>query len=111
MVQKLVASLVDDLDGGPANATVEFGLDGKHYEIDLSDSNAAALRSTFAEFVAAARKLTSMRRGEKIAPVARVDREQNQAVRSWARAHGRNVSARGRIPTEVIEAYHQSSQK
>ena len=36
--------LVDDLDGGPADETVTFSLDGVSYEIDLTHDNAAALR-------------------------------------------------------------------
>ncbi len=35
------------------------------------------------------------------------DREQNQAIRVWARKNGYEVSDRGRIPSEVVEAYHR----
>lgn len=48
-------SLIDDLDGQVANETVTFGLDGKSYEIDLSDANASKLRDALAVYVAAAR--------------------------------------------------------
>jgi Lsr2 len=48
--------LVDDLDGSPASTTVEFGLDGQSYAVDLSAENAAKLRAALAEFVAAARE-------------------------------------------------------
>ncbi|HEY1971308.1 MAG TPA: Lsr2 family protein, partial [Pseudonocardia sp.] len=44
MAQKVVVSLVDDLSGDTAEETVEFGLDGKAYEIDLSSANADRLR-------------------------------------------------------------------
>jgi len=47
--------LVDDLDGEAADETVEFGIDGKSYEIDLSKDNAGRLRDALAEFVSAAR--------------------------------------------------------
>ena len=40
---------------------------------------------------------------------ASVDREQNQAIREWARTHKMKVSDRGRIPSEVLEAYHQAN--
>jgi hypothetical protein len=53
--------LVDDLDGKSADETVEFAIDGKSYEIDLSASNAGRLRDAFAEFVASARKVTGGR--------------------------------------------------
>ena len=42
MAQKITVALEDDLDGGPADQTVRFGLDGAEYEIDLSTSNATA---------------------------------------------------------------------
>ena len=34
------------------------------------------------------------------------DREQSQAIREWARKRGLKVSDRGRIPGEVLDAYH-----
>jgi hypothetical protein len=36
MAQKVQTLLIDDPDGGEAEATVRFGLDGTEYEIDLS---------------------------------------------------------------------------
>ena len=44
MAQKVMVTLVDDLDGSEAGETVEFGLDGAFYEIDLSEGNAERLR-------------------------------------------------------------------
>ena len=38
-----------------------------------------------------------------------IDREQNQAIREWARKRGMKVSDRGRIPAEVLEAYHKEN--
>lgn len=116
MAQKVMVSLVDDLDGGTAEETVGFGLDGRSYEIDLSSANAGKLRDALAEFVAAARRAGGGRRGRRSAAVsaggasrAAVDREQNQAIRDWARKQGMEVSDRGRIPAEVLEAYHKAS--
>ena len=92
MAQKVVVSLVDDLDGGSAEETVLFGLDGKIYEIDLSDANAAKLRDAVAEFVAAARRPGGGQRGRTASatgvPRPVIDREQNQAIREWARGRG-----------------------
>jgi Lsr2 len=105
--------LVDDLDGEVADETVEFGVDGKNYEIDLSTANAKKLRDALAEFVASARRAGGRRRGGG-APAAAprrpsIDREQNQAIREWARKRGMKVSDRGRIPAEVLEAYHKEN--
>jgi hypothetical protein len=44
-------SLVDDVDGSVASSTVGFSLDGKTYELDLSDKNAKKLRDAVAPFV------------------------------------------------------------
>jgi hypothetical protein len=107
--------LIDDLDGEAADETVEFGIDGKNYEIDLSKENAETLRDALASFVASARRAGGRRRGgagaAAAAPARRpsIDREQNQAIREWARKRGMKVSDRGRIPAEVLEAYHQEN--
>ncbi|WP_255734012.1 Lsr2 family protein [Pseudonocardia sp. WMMC193] len=108
--------LIDDLDGEKADETVEFGLDGKSYEIDLSAGNADKLRDALASYVGAARKVAANRRRASTvssngaaARKPSIDREQNQAIRDWARKRGMKVSDRGRIPAEVLEAYHQEN--
>jgi hypothetical protein len=114
VAQKVTVSLIDDLNGERADETVEFGLDGKSYEIDLSAANAGRLRDALAGYVAAARRPGGRRRTGAVAAVpgqrrASVDREQNQAIRDWARKRGMKVSDRGRIPADVLEAYHQEN--
>ena len=42
--------------GETADETVEFGIDGKSYEIDLSDANAAKLRDALAPYLGHARR-------------------------------------------------------
>ena len=44
MARKVQVLLVDDLDGGAADETVSFALDGASYKIDLSSINAKKLR-------------------------------------------------------------------
>ncbi len=113
MAQIREIRLVDDLDGAVADETVEFGVDGKNYEIDLSTANAKKLRDALSDFVASARRSGGRRRASS-APAAAsrrpsIDREQNQAIREWARKRGMKVSDRGRIPAEVLEAYHKEN--
>ncbi|MFI5584518.1 Lsr2 family protein [Amycolatopsis sp. NPDC051758] len=116
MAQKVLVSLVDDLDGSEAEETVEFGLDGVSYQIDLSSDNAEELRDALAQYVEHARRAGGRKRAS-VRPVAgktpsrpaAVDREQNQAIRAWARKNGYAVSDRGRIPSEVVEAYHKKN--
>jgi hypothetical protein len=95
MAQKAQVVLVDDLDGTPAEETVTLGLDGRHYEIDLSTANAKALRNELKDYVHSARPT---------APPA--PRHQAAAIRRWAQKNGYGVSARGRIHQDVIEAYN-----
>jgi hypothetical protein len=111
MAQKVTVSLVDDLSGSQADETVSFGLDGKSYEIDLSSKNADKLRGALADYVAAARRPGGGRKAPAASAARRpaVDREQNQAIREWARNKGMKVNDRGRIPTEVADAYHQEN--
>jgi hypothetical protein len=129
MAQQVSVRFVDDLDGSDAVGTVSFALDGRAYEIDLSDDNAARLRESLASFVTAARKsggsaATNNRRGQKPAPkmtapkttqpkmtassAARPQplvREQTAAIRAWARQNGHQVSDRGRISKTVVDAF------
>ena len=56
MAQSVQIILEDDLEGGPADETVQFGLDGRLYEIDLSTSNAEKLREALRPFVASGRR-------------------------------------------------------
>lgn len=117
MAQKVTVTLVDDVDGSQAEETVEFGLDGATYQIDLSGSNAGRLRDALAEYVEHARRAGGRKRaaGRATATAGRAprpasaDREQNQAIREWARKQGHKVSDRGRIPAEVLEAYHKKN--
>lgn len=110
MAQKVMVTLVDDLDGSEAGETVEFGLDGAVYEIDLSGDNAERLRDALSEYVEHARRQAGGRkrvaRAGRAPRTASADREQNQAIREWARKQGMNVSDRGRIPKEVTDAYN-----
>jgi nucleoid-associated protein Lsr2 len=114
MAQKVTVTLVDDLDGTEAEETVEFGLDGASYQIDLSEDNAERLRDALAEYVDHARRSGGRRRANarpagRPARPASADREQNQAIRAWARKQGMKVSDRGRIPSEVIDAYNSQA--
>jgi hypothetical protein len=67
MAQKITVALEDDLDGGPADQTVRFGLDGAEYQIDLSAGNATAFRERH-ELPATARQVTHARRNQPHPP-------------------------------------------
>jgi hypothetical protein len=111
MAKQVTVTLVDDLDGTEAMQTVDFGLDGAQYQIDLSNSNAERLRETLGDYVDHARRAGGRKRGpgrpaSKRGQQQAADREQNQAIREWARAQGFPVSDRGRLSSDVLDAYY-----
>jgi Lsr2 len=108
MARKVQVHLLDDIDGSRADETLKFGVDGTLYEIDLNAKHADKLRSSLAQYILKARRVG---RGQVAATgrghaSARSDREQNQAIREWAKVKGLDVSDRGRIPQSVVEQYH-----
>lgn len=113
MAQKVTVTLTDDLDPDQtATQTVNFSIDGSSFAIDLSDSNASKLREAFAPWVAHARKANgTTRRLTSTAGRPRADKEQLAAIRTWAQSNGYSVSNRGRIPANVVTAYHQRDSK
>ncbi|MCD0445631.1 Lsr2 family protein [Glycomyces sp. A-F 0318] len=111
MAKKTRVLLVDDIDGGNADETVKFAIDGNAYEIDLSAAHAKELRDALVKFQEAGTRLGRYSLGtgrgpiRATAPRATVDREQNKAIREWAEANGKHVSPRGRIPAAIVEEY------
>ncbi len=114
MAQKVQVILVDDLDGGDADETVLFGLDGVSYEIDLSADNSSKLRETLAGYVGQARRVGT-RAGRKRR--ARATAASNgsagrsgsaKEIREWARSNGYTVSERGRVSGEIVAAYESA---
>ena len=100
MAQKVQVILVDDLDGGKADVTVRFSLEGTSYEIDLSTAHAERLKSDFATWIGAARKV-----GSKAPKASKGSSDETAAIRAWARSTGLAVSQRGRISAEIRAAY------
>ncbi|WP_055586310.1 MULTISPECIES: Lsr2 family protein [Peterkaempfera] len=105
MAQRVVVTLSDDLDGGAAEETVHFGIDGKSYEIDLSTDNAEKLREVLAPYVTAGRRQS--RSGKSFRRTALAP--DPAAVRAWAQSHGMDLPARGRIPKHVYEKFAEAS--
>lgn len=109
MAQRTIVELTDDLDGGKADVTVTFGLDGSSYEIDLTEKNAGTLRATIGEYVGAARRVSGNSRtgasGKRGGASGGRAKSETAAIRVWAAANGHTVSDRGRVPASVQAAY------
>jgi Lsr2 len=107
MAQKVTVALEDDLDGGPADETVRFGLGGAEYEIDLSKKNAKAFRRQLAPFIDHARK--TGRGPRRRAGRTAAGRERSGDIRAWAKEQGIAVSDRGRIAASVAGQYEAAT--
>jgi len=104
MAREVRVQLIDDLSGEDADGTVRFSVDGADYEIDLTAAHAAELRGTLEKYTAHARRLrgTPGSRGARTPPTGR---DETRKIRDWAKAHGYNPSARGRISQDIQQAY------
>jgi hypothetical protein len=114
VAQRVQIILEDDFDGGDADETVSFALDGAEYEIDLSSANASELRNALAPWLAHARKVGGRRRSRAAAAPSAPRSSAAEGpgstsdIRSWALENGMEVSSRGRISSEVRSAYEQA---
>lgn len=126
---------VDDLEGVSIAAesvdTVEFSYRGQDYTLVLTKKNGAQFDKDVARYITAAKKAqtrearaarksarpaprqtstpkpTSRRKAArgKAAAVATTGPERTRAIREWAATNGHGVSARGRIPVAILQAY------
>ena len=105
MAQKIQMLFIDDIDGGEAEGTVRFGLDGAEYEIDLSAKHDEELRAALGTYVAHARKLGGTARRATTRTSRKPSTVDTVAVRAWARENGYDIKDRGRAPAELIAKY------
>ena len=115
MAQKVQTLFIDDIDGGEAEGTVRFALDGTEYEIDLNAKHTEELRSALGKYVTHARKVGAIaRRGGRGA--GRGGRGTGSAlntteIRNWAREQGYDIKDRGRVPADVVSKYQAATGK
>ena len=110
MVQKVQVLLVDDIDGGEADETVTFALDGKTYEIDLTTANADKLRGLLDPYVKGGRRTGGRASGGRGKARAASGGSQDTAqIRAWAKENNLEVNDRGRVPASIREAYEKAN--
>jgi len=111
MARSIIVRLTDDLDGGDADETVTFGLDGKAYEIDLSSKNAQSMRKDLEKYTGKARQVGSQSRSagrtrptrsEGSVPTlfSKLDVEEKDRFRAWA-----NLPTARRIGDARVQAW------
>lgn len=106
MAQRKIVTYVSDLSGAEITdndtPTVTFALDGQEFAIDLSDKEQEKFRKIFEPYVAVATKGKKERGGKKVAASGPAAAD----IRAWANANNIEIPERGRIPSEVRDAYN-----
>jgi hypothetical protein len=93
MAKTVIVKLTDDIDGGDADETVHFSLDGKSYEIDVNKANADRVRAAFAPFIEKGRASGTAGRARVARPSAgsgektlfsQLSNDEKARFRAWA---------------------------
>jgi hypothetical protein len=100
VASKTVVELFDDLDGGRADETVRFALDGVEYEIDLSAKHAAELRDMLAVYIGHAHR-----------PASRARRAVVEDNRARNGRNGKAASSSADLTAEIRRLASESAQK
>jgi hypothetical protein len=105
--------LTDDLDGSEATQTLNYTVDDQDYEIDLSEENIQRFHEALEPFVSKSRPVErrfiptpTRRTGQRRSGGSR--RDDIPQIRAWAESQGMDVSARGRVKKEIIDAYDEA---
>jgi hypothetical protein len=119
MAKKTVVETFDDITGERIdtdivpNPTITFGIDGVDYEIELGAKNQGKLYAFLEPYTKAARKVGGRRLGRSAAPSgngsSRLSRAELDNIRAWAQRTGHDVSTRGRLPKDLIDAYRAAN--
>jgi hypothetical protein len=108
MAQRIQTLFIDDIDGGAADGTVRFGLDGADYEIDLSGEHSDELRKALGKYIEHSRKIGGT--GRRAARGGRGANSIDAAkVREWAKGNGYDIKDRGRVSADLVEKYQAAS--
>ena len=119
MAQKVQTIVTCDVHEGESEAvdTIEFGVDGQSYVIDLCAEHGEEVRAELQELISYARRAVGGRTRRRSPASTRAGRtasggggasdpERLRDIRDWARSNGYpDLSSRGRIPRAVVEDY------
>ncbi|MGH8917660.1 MAG: histone-like nucleoid-structuring protein Lsr2 [Acidimicrobiales bacterium] len=111
MAQKVQVVLTCDLDEAdtPAVETVTFGYDGYSYAFELCQEHLDEFSQVMQGYVGVARRTDGG--GRRPRGGGRSASADLGTMRSWARENGYEISDRGRIPSEIRDAYEAATGK
>jgi len=111
VAERIIYQLVDDISGTEitegTGERIPFSFRGVDYQIDLTSANVAKLDKAFKPYIEAATRIraTQGRRAKSSGRTVPTSKERLAAIREWARSNGYDVSDRGRIKADIVEAY------
>jgi len=111
MAERIVRQLIDDIDGSEIQDgngdRVAFSINGVEYQIDLSTANIAKFNKALKPYVDAAVKVRGAKGRVSKAKVSSGTPSPAQlaVIREWARKNGHDVASRGRIKSDIVEAF------
>lgn len=111
MAENTIIIRTDDIDGSENAESVAFGIGGVDYSIDLSEANRAKLNEALAPFIEHATKTKPARgrgRARATSTATASNPDELKAIREWGRANGFTVNDRGRVSSELRQAYEAS---
>jgi hypothetical protein len=113
VAKKTVVTLFDDIDGSEAAESVEFGIDGYLYSVDLSGAHADELRDRLTAYREFGTELGRYHVARAVPPRAprvptRDDRDRNRDIRRWAEENDLPVKSRGKLPDGVVARYNEA---
>jgi hypothetical protein len=115
LAQRVITQLVSDLSGDEVlegkGETVEFAYRGSSYTIDLTAKEAASFDKAMAMYIEHATKVGGSRKRSAASANGGSGRSKSelQNIRAWARENGYEVSDRGRIKSDIMNAYHSNN--
>jgi hypothetical protein len=114
MAKKTIEIITSDLSGEELEAgqgqTILFSVGDSAYSVDLTDDEAKEFHETLGKYtsVASRRSGRPSAQSRKASGSGRTSEELSH-IRAWAKSNGHDVSERGRIKAEVIEAFDKAN--
>jgi len=106
MAKKTIEKFYSDISGAEIDAktpTVTFSFEGASYEIDLTQDEREVFVKSLSPYLEAGRKAPGIARRNRR---SRPQSSNAKDIRAWAIDQGIAVPARGRVPADIVEAYH-----
>jgi hypothetical protein len=115
MAKKTIEIITSDLSGEELERgkgrTILFSVDDSAYSIDLTDAEAEEFRTTLSKYTNVASRRSSRPAQSRKTPGSSGSgrtTEELAHIRAWAKENGHQVSERGRIKAEILEAFDQA---